>query len=96
MIFSEETVTKGGRRRLFTKWRSVRGRKTERWTLALYNDLLVEFERLRNLGMMFSLKTLTAFAKYLIGIFTKYFCSATTTSGKNYQLIGGLITSSWT
>lgn len=95
MIFSVETVTKGGRRRLFTKARASRSGKHFYWTLALYDDLLVEFERLQKLGMNFSTKTLTAFANHLSGISTKDSHSATTPSGKNYHLITGLVTASW-
>lgn len=63
-------VSRGGKRSLFKRSRKGRGRKMESWKYTLYIDLLVEFDRLRKLGMQFYVKKLKMYANNLIGIST--------------------------
>lgn len=55
-----------GRRRIAIKALSGRGRKTEKWTLHLYLELVDEFERLSSAGLKFSPKLLQLVAKRLL------------------------------
>lgn len=56
----------GGRRRVNMKALPGRGRKRSQWVIALQDDMRVEFDRLRRLGVKFNYKTLEALARYLI------------------------------
>ena len=58
IMHSVSAITKNGQRRMFTKVRKGRKRKTAEWARELQTDLVDEFNLLRKMGMKFSANTL--------------------------------------
>lgn len=59
-------VTSVGRQRCRLKAQHGRGRKRTAWVLALHEDLRAEFDRLRRLGVKFSISTLQELALHIL------------------------------
>ena len=94
-MVSVSTVTRKGLKRVATKVKDGRGRKRTAWVVALRNDLVEEFERLRKIGIKFSAKTLRSMAKDLIRNSDSGAYYAAMLSGRPEKPIVDLITARW-
>lgn len=89
------TVTRIGKRRVRTKALKGRGRKCAPWVLALEADLTSEFERLRKLGLKFSVNTLMLVAKNIIRDSSNELYHKEMRFGKDERLIIDLVNTDW-
>lgn len=89
------SVTRIGKRRVRTKARKGRGRKCAPWVVALEDDLVSEFDRLRKVGLKFSGGTLISLAKNIIRDSTNEAYHSETRSGKDNKLILYLVNTDW-
>lgn len=95
VMISVANVAKIGKKRIRSKARVGRGRKCDAWVVALEADLVLEFDRMRKLGMKLATYTLSLIAKEMIRCSTNASYNRDTCSGRERIGIVDLITTAW-
>ena len=92
---SISTISKSCKKRILVKARKGRGRKCAPWVVQLEADLLVEFERLRSLGVKFLKLTIRCLSEYLVNESQTDVYHSQMTWGKNEKSILEFINAQW-